>query len=176
MWLDMDSIWYNFTPRYLTDWLYFDIRIHNLMSTPWVLSNIFICSIVNGLVTLGYKGPTNIRPLNFESLYLGNEEVLRPQISRFSIFFPYFTSIKQPCPVLFYRLQLSCRLGVLGSIASESESEFNSIYLTVNWQGDLKRCRGDHSMSWHGITHIPCLLTDTFPDFTNKSQVQNGQN
>ena len=29
---------------------------------------------------------------------------------------------------------------------------FNSIYVTVNWQGDLKGVRSDHSVSWHGMT------------------------
>ena len=31
---------------------------------------------------------------------------------------------------------------------------FNSIYLTVNCQGDLKGFRGDHSVSWHGKCNL----------------------
>ena len=32
---------------------------------------------------------------------------------------------------------------------------FGSIYLTLNWQRDLKGVRGDHSVSWHGMTRRP---------------------
>ena len=49
-----------------------------MMSIPCVLPNVLTCSIVNDFIAV-FTGD----PLNFKSLYLGNEKELRPHIQVF---------------------------------------------------------------------------------------------